>query len=268
MDIYSVLSSKEHNSHYLNRYITFINKCQLKNKSYTGYTERHHICPKAKDMFPEYNSFDLFPWNCAVLTLRQHFIAHMMLWKIYSNCSQTFAFWAMKQKNNETLNSKIYEKLKLDIIDKITKINSGKVWINDGNKSTIIPKEKLDQYILEKGWYLGRVFSKEHKNNISNNAKERYKDPTKNPRYNAIVTEETRKKISEKNTGRKMSHETKEKISKSKIGIKKSDITKLKMKRTKGSEIFITDGISNKRIKSNIEIPSGWKRGITRLPKL
>ena len=51
MDIYSILASKPHNPHYLNRYITFITECQLKNLNYNGYTEKHHICPKAKDMF-------------------------------------------------------------------------------------------------------------------------------------------------------------------------------------------------------------------------
>ena len=54
MDIYSILSSKPHNPHYLNRYITFIEQCQQKNVDYHGYVENHHICQKADDMFPEY----------------------------------------------------------------------------------------------------------------------------------------------------------------------------------------------------------------------
>ena len=57
MDIHYILSSKPHNSHYLKRYIKFIQACQHKNINYGGYTEKHHICPKADDMFPEYANF-------------------------------------------------------------------------------------------------------------------------------------------------------------------------------------------------------------------
>lgn len=109
MDIYSILSSKPHNSHYLNKYIRFINNCQHKNVNYQGYTERHHICPKS--MFPDYKSFTFHPWNCAVLTARQHFIAHMLLWKTYNNETMTRAFGAMS--NYFTVkSSKKYENIR------------------------------------------------------------------------------------------------------------------------------------------------------------
>lgn len=264
MDIYSVLASKPHNPHYLNRYISFITKCQQKNIGYEGYMEKHHVCPKAKDMFPEYDDLNMYPWNNAKLTPRQHFIAHMILWKMYFNNSQAFAFWAMKHRNKEVLNSRIYEKLKEDIREKISCMNAGKMWVNDGSKSKVIHKSELEIYIIDRGWYLGRIFSKEHKMKISANAKERYKDPTKNPRYKAEVALETRKKISEKNSGKKMNRETKDKISSSIRGSKKSEEARLNMKREKGSEIFITDGASNRRVKTNAEMPSGWWRGITR----
>ena len=120
MNIYSILASKPHNPHYLNRYITFIEQCQQKNVDYEGYVEYHHICPKAKkDMFPEYKDFRLHPWNCAVLTARQHFIAHIMLWKAFPNInSQTYAIYAMKNKNNMKMNSRLYESLKIDSVRK------------------------------------------------------------------------------------------------------------------------------------------------------
>jgi hypothetical protein len=112
MDIYNILASKPHNPHYLNRYIRFVTRCQEKNADYIGYTEKHHICPKASDMFPEYKCFKENPWNCAVLTARQHFIAHVILSKVYKSYSMISAAWAMQNKNNIKINSKIYEILK------------------------------------------------------------------------------------------------------------------------------------------------------------
>jgi hypothetical protein len=130
MDIYSILASKPHNAHYLNRYITFIEQCQQKNVNYEGYVERHHICPKAKDMFPEYEDFRLHPWNCAVLTARQHFISHMMLWKSFpSFYSQTHALWQMKNTREgiEIKSSILYEKLRFEI----TNIKRNMVTVKD-----------------------------------------------------------------------------------------------------------------------------------------
>lgn len=88
--IYSILSSKPHNPHYLNRYWKFI---QSRN-SCSGYTEIHHICPKAKDLFPEYASLKTHPWNKIKLTAREHFISHWLLYKAYGG-SQAFAFRSM-----------------------------------------------------------------------------------------------------------------------------------------------------------------------------
>jgi hypothetical protein len=134
MDIYSILSPKPHNLHYLNRYITFIEQCQQKNIGYEGYVERHHICPKADDMFPEYEDFLLHPWNCATLTPRQHFIAHIMLWKTFpSSHSQTYAAWGMKILNGEKINGRIFENLKNDFIERISIANKNKVTVRDDN---------------------------------------------------------------------------------------------------------------------------------------
>ena len=120
MDIYSILSSKPHNPHYLNRYITFIEQCQQNNVGYEFLLENHHICPKADDMFPEYVCFKTYPWNKAALTPRQHFIAHIILWKcFYNTVSCSKALWFMsngvwKQYSNY---SKRYHILRKEISD-------------------------------------------------------------------------------------------------------------------------------------------------------
>src|ERR1035437_2166911 len=105
-DIYSLLSSKSHNKHHLKRYYTFILACiqinSTKTKEELGYTEKHHICPKASDLFPEYKSFRKNQWNKALLTGKQHKIAHILLWKSYGG-SQTTAFWRMGGKSPSIL---------------------------------------------------------------------------------------------------------------------------------------------------------------------
>jgi len=144
MDIYSVLSSKPHNQHYLNKYIRFIHNCQQKNQNYQGYTERHHICPRAADMFPEYSSFVYHPWNCAILTARQHFIAHMMLWKVYNNESMTRAFGAMS--NYFTIkNSKIYQNIRERYSKIVSKQMKNTVTVRNKDEKCIrISKDEFD----------------------------------------------------------------------------------------------------------------------------
>lgn len=101
-DIYTVLQSKPHNPHYLNRYWKFIQYCQSQ-PSIASYHEDHHICPKASDLFPEYTSPKLYPWNIVQLTARQHIMAHIMLWKAYGG-SQSQAFNYMINLFNSTTN--------------------------------------------------------------------------------------------------------------------------------------------------------------------
>jgi len=106
MNIYAILSSKPHNPHYLNRYVRFISACRI--AATAG--EKHHICPKSSDLFPEYRSFKLNPWNKVDLTLRQHYIAHRILWKTFGG-KQTQAFKLMSERIGAT-SSKIYETIR------------------------------------------------------------------------------------------------------------------------------------------------------------
>lgn len=141
-DIYKILSSKPHNKHFLDRYYKFIisrNESQI-----LGYTENHHICPKAKDLFPEYENFNNFPWNRIKLSPREHFICHLLLYKAFGG-SQIFAFSCMcnGQKSKyqlervEKVNSKIYENLKTEYLKYISEVNKGFSTYYDSNKNII-----------------------------------------------------------------------------------------------------------------------------------
>lgn len=84
LDIYALALPKVKNAHYFSRYIKFILGCIEKNKTRElKFFDKHHILPKACELFPEYKNFNLYPWNCVKLTFREHIIAHVMLWKIF-----------------------------------------------------------------------------------------------------------------------------------------------------------------------------------------
>lgn len=101
--IFEQLMTKSANYRYINRYIRFI-----QTRSNVG-SHKHHILPKATDMYPEYKSFSDYPWNMIRLTYREHFIAHKMLAKIFPKSSQSRCFYYMLNKQGN--NSKIYHML-------------------------------------------------------------------------------------------------------------------------------------------------------------
>lgn len=118
MDIYNILKSKPHNSHYLNRYIKFIKQCEERNKNLYDSFEIHHICPKSKDMFLEYKNLNLYPWNKVKLTKRQHFIAHLILWKAFPDFkSQMFSAWLLLGRAKSKIYNKIYNRLKNEYLE-------------------------------------------------------------------------------------------------------------------------------------------------------
>lgn len=147
MDFIEILKSKPHNERYLNRYIYFIQKCLVINHKSGTRTENHHICPKSVDLFPEYKSFRKFPWNKAKLTLKQHYIAHLLLWRTYGG-RQTQAFKLMCERTGAT-NSRQYSVVREIHINKMISDNPNK----DGSHSITVwgkapPKRRESQSTL------------------------------------------------------------------------------------------------------------------------
>ncbi len=225
MSIYDILSTKTHNEHYLKRYIEFIKKCQLRKLPENYYVEKHHICPKASDLFPEYASFKQHPWNKIILTAREHFIAHWMLWKSFGK-SQCFAFYSMKHQNNISLNSKVYAKLREEhrlllknrIVSEETK-----------NKMRKPKPENFGQKISKA--LTGKSKTPEHNRKISESKKgicvnsEKHNANLKiimrgagNPMFGRTQTEEAKNLIRNKALGRTHSDETKSLIGKFSLG--------------------------------------------------
>nr|QMP83473.1 MAG: hypothetical protein [Caudoviricetes sp.] len=145
MDIYDILKTKKHNPHYLNRYIRFISSRNSRMLNPTDVTEIHHILPKAKEMFPEYKKLRKFKWNAIKLTLREHYIAHLLLYKTFNNQSTILALKFMIDYHisyDENIKkSKLYEKLRSEFyhISKNREIKGQEIVV-DGIKYTSITK--------------------------------------------------------------------------------------------------------------------------------
>jgi hypothetical protein len=118
-------------------YEQLINKAKERNwtkKTSNCYVETHHIKPRI--LFPELID-DSF--NLVCLTAREHFIAHLLLAKIYGG-SMIYAANAMMYKNRKKYNNKQYSWLKekfSDLMsDKFSGISQSEEHINKRVKKT------------------------------------------------------------------------------------------------------------------------------------
>src|ERR1035437_3802514 len=108
---------------YLTKYLKLIKFALLQPE--TGRTERHHIHPKSMGGLDIDNNF-------VRLSPRQHFIAHLLLWKAYRNRSMTRAFNMISLLNHKRIKSWQYAEFK------------------EGMKTTDATKQKLSIALLGK----------------------------------------------------------------------------------------------------------------------
>lgn len=174
-----------------------LKKCDKKYEYY----ENHHILPKS--IFKEYsNSL----WNLVLLTPKEHYICHALLWKHYKQSESvnnylkmSKAFNAMNMKNESThkrYDSKLYEHCKINLKhSEYTKIKMRKSFSNK-RREAIIKSNKT------------RLYSEVTRNKISRSSK---------GRTHSI---DSRINMSLQRKGKKIhTKESKEKMSKSKQGV-------------------------------------------------
>lgn len=116
-----------------------------------------------------------YPWNSIALTPREHYIAHLLLWKTYSG-SQTFALWSMSNQKSP-ISSRLFEEINLE----------AKMYISSRNK--------------------GFKHTPETKKLLANLA------CGNSNRLGISHTETSKKKMSESHIGKCLSDETKKKLS-------------------------------------------------------
>lgn len=183
---------------YLKDYCNLIRKAEHRVLP-EGYTEKHHIFPIS--IFGKNN-------RTVVLTAREHYISHALLEKAFikrygldniKTQKMIYAFWCMNSQKtkNEYLNSHLYESSKIRLVGviknrKITEEqrkkqsiqNRKKVWWTDGINT------KHSENCPGDNWYRGRP----------------------NINIGRVMSVEAKRKIGEKNSGKKLNYKHKEKI--------------------------------------------------------
>lgn len=172
-----------------------------------GYSERHHIIPKCMN-----GSNDIT--NIVRLSAREHFIAHLLLAKMYGG-KLIFAVWRMTNDKitGRKINNRQYENAK----KKLAVYNSS-------------DEKKLKLSIA----LTGRVFSTIHKKRLSDNRKGRklsavHIESIRKANTGLKRTQEFKDNLSAKLKGRLISDEWRDKISKSSIGRTHSEEAKKKI---------------------------------------
>jgi hypothetical protein len=260
MSIYFPIQNK-----YFHWYQNLIQKAKNRKLDDTVYKENHHILPRCLGGNNDNE-------NLVFLTLREHYIAHLLLSKFY--CGEAgrkmhYAMWIMllQQKKRgsrvfEMYRTKYIEtSLKTQVITDEFRKNVSKALT--GKKKTKTEKA-LKRYEIMKTEMRG----------------------SGNHMYGKKHSDETKKKISEKAKGRKPTKESIEKrLAKMKgmkrkagcnvgaknpmYGKKHSQETLLKigqksLGRTLGRK-WINDGVQNKRMKKEDTLPDGWVFGKLRI---
>lgn len=123
------------NSHYYTRYQRFSQALRQRKLPPDAIAETHHMVPRCMG-----GSDD--PDNLVELTLREHYLAHWMLWRAFpENQSLRFAFYAMCNKNFRTSHkkdayqkirhSRVYARLKEEFRQAHSERMAGKVRVRD-----------------------------------------------------------------------------------------------------------------------------------------
>lgn len=217
-----------------------------------GYIEHHHILPKCL-------GGDNKESNIVQLTAREHYIAHLLLHKIYKLPKTAYALWMMNcgsdgkgTTNRYRINSRWYEWAKLEFIKRISKIDRrgnknsqfGSIWICNVDTQTN-KKIKQDECIPE-GWVRGRNKWKP-KWKANPKPKGFYKKNSPDQRK----TDEFKEKMRQIALNRSsISSEARRKMSIRKQGNK--SLT---------GKIWITNGQRNRVINKQDNIPNNWYKG-------
>lgn len=252
MDVYNILSSKPHNARYLARYMAFIENIRSKPNNINASVEVHHICPKARDMFPEYADLREHRWNGIIMSPREHFIAHLLLWKIYGNKSMTLTVLFMKNVKGMKVTSRVYERLREErsTILKIqnSRINKGRVNVIDAETGSIrkIPVSE----------FYAHGHKAQHKDTVV----------VKDGSIKKRICKMDPRLLSGELVGHTAGMTYAIDHDGNGIYVSKTD-PRFQTGQIKGNNadtITITDGSVNKRISPNEVIPDGWKRGMTK----
>lgn len=181
-----------------------------------SYWEKHHVIPKCMNGSDDDS-------NLVLLTAKEHYIAHLLLVKIYpKNEKLKHAFVAMSKthKDNRRLTAKQHEKATLMFIKELLPaMQKNRIFTEEQRAKISEANRNRSPEIKAKLTTKGYKFSEYSKEKISNSHKGK------------ILSEETKKKISEAGKGKTFTDEQKAKLRESNLGKKRSEKAKEAMKK-------------------------------------
>lgn len=174
-----------------------------------GYCEYHHIVPISEggEATAPIARNNCEGTNLVCLTAREHYIAHLLLYKIYNdykmlNAIMSFRTYSKTFRNNMRINSRLYEKLRIYWAEELSKSNSGEgnpmygkklkdcmtpekyeawcknngdcYWVNDGS----IQRKIKNNQPLPEGFVKGRLKSTNEKISKANSGRPKPKGTT------------------------------------------------------------------------------------------
>lgn len=229
-------------------YDSIIINAQLKNRKRMNrknsdfiYYELHHIIPKSMG-----GSND--KTNLVFLTAKEHYLSHLLLWKIHKNWQMTLAAFIQQNINGKRITGKIYEVLKTEYGNIISQRRKGKP-VSENTLVTLLQlaKDRIGKSLSDetkckisdsKKKY---TFTDEHRENIGKTSKGRV-----SANKGKSMTDEQKIKIGIANSGKIMSDETKLKMSLSAKGKFKSIETKKNMSDAAGNRPPMSDETKKK----------------------
>ena len=256
---------KNENLVHLKRYVQFINSRPIRELHQKGF-HTHHIYPRSIAIKNNVENFDE-DWNLTELTAREHFIAHLILWKCgYPEMTYAFKFAIANTTKDFKITSRQYESIN----------NVGSIWINKDGKSLQVKLEDAPD-----GWEIGMAGNRIWINNgienkfildtepipenfkpgrlsigywIHNDVEERYTNEDLIPDGYEIGRLLTTTKDTQWVTNGTINKMIK----------KNSPLPEnftVGMSRQLNKHTLITNGVENKYLYEGEDIPNGWRKG-------
>lgn len=252
MSIYNYFDENK----YTEWYIKLVESRKNRKLSDKTYYEIHHIIPKCIDGSNEDE-------NLVKLTLREHYIAHLLLTKMFSDKIITskmyFGLSTFRQSHNESRKNYKFTSHQYKVL---RESHYKSLSLNHPMKGKTPSKETKDKISKAN---TGKIRSEEFKTNRSIYMK----IPENNPFYGRDVSGKKNpmyglKGAEHPSFGLKRTDEQKEKIRNTHLGKPKSDEHKEKLsiiaKNRKGCKYY-NNGLRNIKIKEGQDIPDGYIRG-------
>jgi|LakMenEpi03Aug12_release.lakeMendotaPanAssembly.Ray.scaffolds.fasta_scaffold380699_2 hypothetical protein len=246
-------------------YNSIISRALTRSLDKSCYFEKHHIVPRCLGGTNDKN-------NIVKLTAREHFICHLLLVRMVDDrvakSKLSYAVWQVTKRY--TVSSKMYEMLRIQL-----SANTKGIPKSEAHKEALRkPKSNTANMKGGPGAVKGRKISEKGLENIRAAAKRRDLSGNKNPFYGKAHTEEMKQHYRNLFTGQKLSDEHRQKISQGlkgkstwNKGIPASIEHRNNVSKSLIGDIYITDGINNKRIKPVEFInydQTVWRRGKVR----